>query len=56
MEPSKYLSASVISGQKTRELKIATLRREEIEQQNKAKLRLKQQKYLLELEELAEEK
>ena len=43
------------SSQRSRELKIATLRREEIERQNEAKLCLKQQKNLLELEELAEE-
>ena len=43
------------SGQKSRELKIATFRREEIERQNEAKFCLKQQKNLLELEELAGE-
>ena len=55
VEFSKYLSASVTSSQRSRELKIATLRREEIERQNEAKFCFKQQKNLLELEELAEE-
>ena len=43
------------SSQPSRELKNAFLRLEEIERQNEAKFRLKQQKNLLELEELAEE-
>ena len=46
---------SVTSSQRVRELKLATLRREEIERNNEAKFRLKQQKNLLELEELAEQ-
>ena len=41
VECSKFLSASVTSSQKSRELKIATLRGEEIERQNEAKFRLK---------------
>ena len=55
MESSKCLSASVTTGQRIRELKFATLRHEELERQNEAKRRLKQQKNLIELEELAEE-
>ena len=55
IEYSEYLSASVTSSQRSRELKIATLRREEIERQNEAKFCLKQQKNLLELEDFAEE-
>ena len=54
-ESSKYLSASVTSSQRSRELINASLRREEIERQHGAKFRLKQQKNLLELEELVEE-
>ena len=46
---------SVTSSQRVRELKLATLRREEIERNNEAKFCLKQQKSLLELEELAEQ-
>ena len=55
VEFSEYLSASVISSQRSRELKIATLRRKEIERQNETKCCLRQQKNLLDLEELAEE-
>ena len=55
MESSKYLSASVTSSQRSRELKNATWRSKEKERQNEAIFRLKQQKSLLELEELAEE-
>ena len=40
VESSKYLSASMTSSQKSRELKTATIRREERERQIEAKLRL----------------
>ena len=49
MESSKYFRASVTSSQRSRELKIATLRHEETERQIEAKLR----KNLLELKKLA---
>ena len=45
VDSSKHLSASMTSSNRSRELKIATLRREEIEQQNEAKFCFKQQNF-----------
>ena len=55
MESSKDLSAPITSSRRSRELKIATLRREEIKRQHEAKLHLEQKKILLELEEMAKQ-